>query len=211
MFRLKLLRMKKNLKQSELAHTLGVAQSTLSGWENGKFEIDDNNKMKIADYFGVSVDYLLGRDNNPHPRDIDLFQTEEIAIFEVVGSVTAGYDGLAIEEPDGETIPIPISFLHGRKKEEFFTLRIKGDSMYPRLLEGDIVLVQRTTTVDSGDIAVILYNGSEATVKKVIYNYGENWLEMVPFNPENNKKRIEGQDLEQCRVLGKVVKLIRDI
>lgn len=60
--RLSELRKQKGLKQGDLAAFLGVAQSTLSGWENGKFEIDDKNKIKLADFFGVSVDYLLGRE-----------------------------------------------------------------------------------------------------------------------------------------------------
>jgi repressor LexA len=83
--------------------------------------------------------------------------------------------------------------------------------MYPRLLEGDTILCKRCTTVDSGELAVILYNGDEATVKKVKYVQGEDWLELIPFNPEYPVKRIEGSDLEQCRVLGKVMKLIRDV
>ena len=71
--------------------------------------------------------------------------------------------------------------------------------MYPKLLDGDFVLVQRTTSVDSGSIAVILYNGDEATVKKVKYSPNEDWVELIPSN------------LEKCRVIGKVVKLLRDL
>lgn len=63
MNRLKELRKQKNIKQGDLAKFLGIAQSTLSGWESGKFEIDTNSLFKLADYFGVSVDYLLGRES----------------------------------------------------------------------------------------------------------------------------------------------------
>ena len=104
---------------------------------------------------------------------------------------------------------IPLSMLHGVSKDEFFVLRIKGSSMYPQLVDGDSILVRKCETVESGSIAVILYNGDEATVKKVIYKYGENWLDLVPTNPEYQTKRISGPDLEQCRVLGKVVSLVR--
>ena len=81
--------------------------------------------------------------------------------------------------------------------------------MYPQLVDGDSILVRKCETVESGSIAVILYNGDEATVKKVIYKYGENWLDLVPTHPEYQTKRISGPDLEQCRVLGKVVSLVR--
>ena len=100
--------------------------------------------------------------------------------------------------------------LRGRKKEDYFTLCVKGNSMYPKLIEGDTILCLRTDSVDSGELAVIIYDGDEATVKKVVYETGKDWLELVPINPEYPVKRIEGADLTQCRVLGKVVKLIRD-
>ena len=83
--------------------------------------------------------------------------------------------------------------------------------MHPKLLDGDKILCKRTTSVDSGSLAVILYNGDEATIKRVNYVPGEDWLELIPSNPEYTTKRIEGTDLEQCRVIGKVVKLIRDL
>lgn len=59
---LKLLRTRANMKQTDLAKKLGIAQSTLSGWETGKFEIDNANLNKLAFLFDVSIDYLLGRD-----------------------------------------------------------------------------------------------------------------------------------------------------
>lgn len=62
MNRLKELRKTKAIKQAQLARMLGVAQSTMSGWENGINEIDIDSLFKLADFFGVSVDYLLGRD-----------------------------------------------------------------------------------------------------------------------------------------------------
>lgn len=62
MNRLKELRNNKNLLQRDIATILGIAVSTYSGWETGKFEIDNCNTIKLADFFGVSVDYLIGRE-----------------------------------------------------------------------------------------------------------------------------------------------------
>lgn len=70
MVRLSLLRRQMGLTQKDLSAILGIAQSTISGWENGKYEIDDFNKCKIADYFGVTVDYLLGRTDEPNSIDV---------------------------------------------------------------------------------------------------------------------------------------------
>lgn len=81
--------------------------------------------------------------------------------------------------------------------------------MSPKLLNGDRVLVKRCDSVDSGTIVVFLYNGIESTVKRVRYVAGEDWLELVPDNPDYPVKRVEGPDLERCRVLGKIVYLFR--
>ena len=151
---------------------------------------------------------VLLEDTQPDPFP---FESEQLIAFPIIGNIAAGYDGQAVEEVTGEYEYIPISMLQGRPREDFLVLRVKGDSMYPKLIEGDRVLVLRSTSVDSGNTAVVLYNGEDATVKRVKYVYGEEWLELVPANPEFKPKRIEGRDLEQCRVLGRVTKLIRDI
>ena len=176
-------------------------------WKNGTIP-NDKTLVKIADYFGITTDELLGYidiDSVPNLQSVD-----ELVVFEEIRVISAGYDGQAIEEHTGKKIDLPTSMLRGHKKEDFFVLRVKGNSMYPKLIDGDNILCQRCSSVDSGDTAVVLYDGNEATVKQVRYKQGEDWLELIPVNPEYETKRIEGLDLEQCRVLGKVVKLIRD-
>ena len=130
--------------------------------------------------------------------------------FPIVGSITAGYGGLAAEEYTGDYEYVPTLLLHA-PESAYFVLRVKGSSMYPELRDGDRVLVRRKASVDSGRTAVVLYNDDEATVKRVRYVRGEDWLELIPINPEYETKRIEGEDLEHCRVLGEVVELMRKI
>ncbi|MBR2377477.1 MAG: helix-turn-helix domain-containing protein [Clostridia bacterium] len=206
---LRLLRKNKNISMKELGKIIGVAESTISLYENGKRQPDNKTLLSLANYFEVSIDYLLGRSEIKKPSNI--YTVDGIISFEVLGSVKAGYDGAFDEIPTGETIELPLSMVSGGQKEDYFVLQVKGDSMHPRLLDGDKILCKRTTSVDSGTLAVIAYNGDEATIKKVNYVYGEDWLELIPFNPEYATKRIEGRDLEQCHVVGKVVKLIRDL
>ena len=79
-----------------------------------------------------------------------------------------GYDEIAVEDWSGETIDIPASYLRGHKKEEFFVLSVHGDSMYPIYMDGDKVLVLRQSTLNrSGEIGAVLYEGENATLKKV--------------------------------------------
>lgn len=140
----------------------------------------------------------------------NVYPTDGIISFEEVGSISAGYNGIIDEVRTGNKVEIPLSALGNKNPDDYFVLYVKGNSMYPKLIEGDRILCLRCNSVDSGDLAVVLYNGDEATVKKVHYVYGEDWLELIPINPEYQTKRIEKHDLENCRVLGKVVKLIRD-
>lgn len=206
--RIKELRKEKGIKQIELCKVLGISQGNLSNWENDVYEPDKKSLLKMADYFGVSVDYLLGRESLPIDN---AYVPDAIIPFPVIGEIRAGYGGEVEEYGTGEFITIPIEMLRGRPANDYFVLQVKGNSMYPKILDGDKVLVLRTESVDSGSIAIVLYNGNEATIKKVVYTVGQDWLDLVPINPEYETKHIVGNDLEQCRILGRAVSLIRTI
>ncbi len=207
---LKKLRIEKGLTQEELGKIIGVQKSAIHKYESGIVENMKRSTIdKLAKFFDVSPSYLLGYSNDNTPSNI--YPVDNIISFEVLGSVRAGYDGMIDEVSTGEIIELPISMISGGHKSDYFVLQIKGNSMFPRLLDGDKILCKRTDSVDNGTLAVIIYNGDDATVKKVNFVSGEDWLELIPFNPEYETRRIEGRDLEQCRVIGKVVKLIRDL
>lgn len=141
--------------------------------------------------------------SNAYPLD-----ALEVVAYNVIGSIAAGYDSTAVEEYTGDVQEVPRSSLHGRSPEDFFVLRVKGNSMYPQFLEGDHVLVLRCDEVDNGTVAVVLYNGDEATLKKVWR--GNGYLDLIPINPEYQPRRIEGADLSQCHILGRAAALLRD-
>ena len=133
----------------------------------------------------------------------------QIMSFPVVASVCAGYNGLAVEDYTDEREEIPVSMFKGYPSSEVRVLRVKGDSMYPRFMDGDKVLVHIQEDVDDGDVAVVLYNGDEATLKKVSHIPGG--VELVPYNPEYQVKKITGAEAKQVRIFGKVLKLMRDV
>ncbi len=211
--RIKYAREQKELTQKQLGAIVNKGDSTVRMWELGKSEPDLVTLNLIAKALDVDTAYLLG--NSPYKSFVytvdNIYPVDNIISFEVLGSVRAGYDGIINEISTGETIDLPLSMISGGHKDEYFVLQVTGNSMFPRLLDGDKILCKRTNSVDSGSLAVIIYNGDDATVKKVNFVSGEDWLELVPFNPEYETRRIEGRDLEQCRVIGKVVKLIRDL
>lgn len=199
----------KKVSASSVAEKIGLSRASAFGWKNGALPSDVNLK-KIADYFGVSTEYLKGKTENkktPHPNT-----TEDYTTFAVIGEVAAGYDSIGIEEWEGETVDIPNSWLRGRNKEEFFVLKVKGDSMHPMYIEGDKVLVLKQTTLNySGQVGVILYDDEYTSLKKVEYKMGEDWLRMVPINPTHPTKKVVGEELEHCRILGIPKMVIREI
>ena len=206
--RLKTLRETRGISQTEFAKSFGVAQSTVGGWESGARKPNLEITEKIADFFNVSCDYLIGR------ADFENFEpsiTEEFTSFPIIGDVAAGYEHIALEDWEGETIDIHNSYLHGRKKEDFFVLKIKGDSMFPQYHEGDKVLVLKQSTLNySGQIGVILYGDDMATLKKVEYKSGEDWMRLIAINPSVPPIKIDGEALEHCRVLGIPRLLVRE-
>ena len=194
---------KEGLTAHQLEVRAGLSNASVQAWRNGRNKPSLDAISKLSDYFGVSVDYLLGKTAN------NIYPVDSITVFEELGTIRAGFDGSIDECPTGRKVEIPTSMLHGRPATDYFTLRVKGDSMYPVFVDGDTILCLRTDSVDSGTYAVVIYDGDEATVKKVNYVQGEDWLELIPVNPMYQTRRIAGNDLAQCRVIGKVVSSIR--
>lgn len=157
MNRIKELRKIHKVSQKQLAEYLGTSRSTVSMWEIDASQPDNDMLVSISKFFNVSVDYLLGKSDTPAAS-----QQKGVKI-PVLGRVVAGIPIEAVEEIlDYEEIS-PDMAAHG----EYFALQVFGQSMEPKFSEGDVVIVKRQPDVDSGDIAIVMINGDEATIKKV--------------------------------------------
>ena len=90
---------------------------------------------------------------------------------------------------------------------EHFALSIKGDSMEPRIAEGDVVIVRKQNIVENGELAVVLVNGNDATVKKFYMN--DNGVTLISTNPTYDPFYYSKEDVEKLpvQVIGKVVEL----
>lgn len=208
--RIKFLREELGWSQQELANKVGFkTASAVNKIELGLRDINQSKILAFAKALGTTPGYLMGEESN-HLKAPEL--TTDTVTFPVIGEIAAGYNELAFEDWSGETVKIPIEYLHGRKKEEFFVLSVHGDSMYPLYMDGDKVLILKQTTLNrSGEIGAILYDGDKATLKKVEYVNGEDWLKLIPINPSYPPETIEGVDLEACKVLGIPKVLIRHL
>lgn len=196
-----------HMTMKELGARIGLAESTISQYETGKRDPDNTTLLMIAEELNTSVSYLLNENKNRHPS-----VTEDVVKLPVLGDVAAGYEHLCIQNWEGDSIEIPRSYLKGRPLEDYFMLRVQGDSMYPLYLDGDIVLVLKQKTLNrSGDIGVIRYDAENATIKKVEYVMGEDWMKLIPINPQYPPMMIENEALEECSVLGVPRMVIREI
>ena len=192
---------------SDIVNLLGVSKSTVSSWRNGEKMPRMDKIEALANYFGCLKSDLIEQKSLRAPE-----VTEDTVIFPVIGEIAAGYDYPAYEDWSGDTVEIPKSYLHGRSRDDFFVLSIKGDSMYPQYMDGDKVLILKQSTMNrSGEIGAIIYDGDMATLKKIEYVDGEDWVKLIPSNPEYTPKTIRNEDLEQCHVLGIPRLLVREI
>lgn len=208
--RIKQRRKEIGLSAETVAEKLGVSPATIYRYENNDIKKFPTDILEpLSKVLRTTPAYLLGlEDKQLYSPEI----TDDIVTFPVVGSIAAGYDELAVEDWSGETVEIPVSYLNGHKKEEFFVLSVHGDSMYPLYMNGDKVLILKQNALDhSGEIGAVLYEGENATLKKVEYADGEDWLRLIPVNPEYMPKTIEGAALGECRILGVPRLVIREI
>lgn len=205
------------LTMADVAKAVSVSEATVCRWESGDIANIRRDKIaKLAEILQLSpVTFITGVVETNKETDINLPPpniTQNYTTFPVIGEVAAGYNHPALEDWEGETVDVPDEYLRGRNRDEFFVLKVKGDSMYPIYHDGDKVLVLRQTTLNySGQVGVILYDDELASLKKVEYKMGEDWLRMVPINPTHPTVKIEGEALEHCRILGIPRLLLREI
>lgn len=189
---LRYLRKNRNLSMKALGDIFGLAESTISLYETGKREPDNTTMLKIADYFGVSVDYLLGRE--PIEDEVEINDNYPVPI---VGRVIAGMPIESEEHIEGYI------YINYKPKEDYFALRVHGDSMINAgIREGSILVVRKQSCAESGDIVVALLNGEQTVKRFKVYS---NTPFLMPENPAYDPIPIpEGSDLV---ILGKVVEV----
>lgn len=160
------LRNKYKMTLGELARIMGYkSPTTVNKWEVGENTPPPKALEKLSQLFDVSVDQLLYKDIEYAEFTRDENPVSKAVRIKVYGKVPAGIPTEAIEDVQGyEDIPIEMT-TGGR---EYFGLKVKGDSMYPKYHDGDIVIVRKQSTFESGQDCVVYINGYDATLKRVI-------------------------------------------
>lgn len=191
----------KNITPKELSEKTGIPKSSISQYMSGYAKPKQDRIYLISKALDINPTWLLGYDVNINIEK----QTEDIGIkIPILGTVIAGIPVTAVEDIIGyEEISKKMA-----RCGDYFALEIKGDSMEPKMSKGDIVIVKQQNTVENGQIAIVLVNGDEATVKKV--RFRDNGIELIAFNSYVYEPHFySAKEIEELpvKIIGRVVEL----
>ena len=208
--RIKNRRKQLGLSAEQIAAELGVSPATVYRYESNEIMNMRIDKLEpIAKALHTSPAYLMGWSAESSPAGVTPSSANLVTIH-YAGPVAAHFNATSTDVYEQRTIPA--EWIGRRRPEDFFLATVSGDSMYPQFQDGDEILCLRCSDMGiPGRIGIMLLGGDEATVKRIEYKPGEDWIDLVPINPEFKPRRIEGVDLEQCRVVGRVIKVIRTV
>ena len=201
----------RGMKQAELVELTGIGKSSNSTYLRGSYIPKQKNIYKMAKALNVNEAWLMGEDVDPTRQNAYSEPSDSsLVTIHYAGPVAAHFDATPDDAYEQRTIPA--EWIGRRRPEDFFLATVSGDSMYPQFQDGDEILCLRCSDMGiPGRIGIMLLGGDEATVKRIEYKPGEDWIDLIPINPEFKPRRIEGVDLEQCRVVGRVIKVIRTV
>ena len=196
-------RIELGLSLEAVGDIVGVGKSTVRKWENGFIKNMGRDKIAlVAKALRVTPGYLMGWEGAPAVPGLDtLPYTPPRAMVPIIGSVRCGSGGLALEEPQGyEGADVA-------NAEDYFYLRATGDSMEPDVRAGDLVLIHKQPEVESGELAVVVVDGEEGMLKRVILKPGAVILQSS--NPAYPPRVFIGDEAQLVRIAGKAVQSIR--
>ena len=202
---IKQLRTERKLTQEELGEFLGVQKAAVQKWESGAVKnLKRETIKKLSEIFDVSPgNFITSESEKSNISAVYLDEIHKIRVFE---SVSAGFgtyaDSLVVDY-------IPMFIKNSAEVPLLMGIKVQGDSMYPTIEDGDIIIVRRQSSVDSGSIAVMLIDNEDGVVKKV--EYGKNWIDLISINPMYPKRHFEGEDVTRLRVMGLVKQVIKQL
>lgn len=213
--RLRSLRQEKGWSQQRLADELKLSKSSVNMYERGEREPGFETMESIADLFNVDMNYLYGRtdikiadpivrNDTPTPQKPippGFRPLPEMVQVPLIGTIACGTP-ITAEQNVERMVCVP------SKWRSTFTLTCKGDSMEPRIHDGDLVAIRSQPNVENGEIAAVRIDG-EATLKHVYLH--DSFIELRPENPAFNSIILSREDMNNVVIEGKAVGLCRDI
>ena len=193
-------RIAKSLTQDEVSRLMEVTRGAVANWEHNRSLPPAKNFPRLAQILGVSSSYLQMESDYPIANEIPM--PEDLLKIPIIATVKCGVNGLAFEEDGG--------FVNVEKKhgEDLRAFRCKGDSMINAgIHDGDVAIVRIQDTVESGELAIVVINGDEGTLKKVHVQNDAIILESA--NPSYPARVFTGVDRAIVHIVGKVIETRR--
>jgi len=190
MNRIKLLREKMNISQEELAQKLELSKGIISLYENDKRKPSYDVLMKLSELFNCSMDYIIGNDTN--------------TLVNVYSSVHAGILSEMIENiVDTEEISEKMA----NSDKTYFGIKVKGDSMSPKYLEDDTLIIEKASNCESGQDCIVAVNGNEAFLKRVFIN--ENGITLQALNPNYEPLIYTNKQIKELPIT--IIGIVREL
>ncbi len=184
-----------NLTQVELAKITNLSRSYIGDIEKDTYNPSLSTLKAIAKATNQPLNFFISNQSNTPAKGIKI---------PVLGRVVAGIPVEAITDIiDYEEITEELA-----RTGDFFALQVKGESMAPRIRENDVVIVRKQSTVENKEVAIVLVNGNEATIKEV--QFQENGITLIGWNPAVYTPHFyRAKDIETLpvQIIGKVVEL----
>lgn len=195
--RIKELRKQKKLTQTDLSKLTGYKQNTISSHENGTRGLDELDIMNYCEALGVTPTDLFQKEQ---PQ----IETLPVKKIPVVSQISAGLP-IYSEENLVDYIYFSKEKLSDDKEE--FGLKVSGDSMNKIFDEGDVVVIEKDSIVENGQLGVVMINGYNGTVKRIRYNNDQ--IILIPeSNNSNHYPQVYNKN-DEVKIVGRVVASVK--
>lgn len=202
---LRRIRFERRMTQEEFAQLLGTSKQNISRYENGEVSPKISTAEAIAERLGMTLSELNG---GPRTRDAQANVQARPIRVPVLGTIPAGVPLEAIEDVlDWEELPAAMA----RGGKEYFGLKVSGDSMLPDYRDGDVLILRKRDTCESGQDCAVMVNSDDATFKRV--RISEKGITLMPLNPAYEPLFYSNQEVSELpvRIIGVVVELRRKV
>ncbi len=202
-------RIELGLTLKQIADRMNVTEATVQRWESGNIKsLRQGRISQLAEILHTSPAVLMGWEDNRQSDQDSIIVMDDVQFYKIpqFESVAAGFGAHADEHIVGYTM---LPFRSKYEAQESMSIKVCGDSMYPKIEDGDWVVVRKVSSVDSGTVAVVTIDDDDGVVKKVVY--GPDWIELHSFNPMYPVRRFDGAEVTRIRVIGKVTKVIKEM
>ena len=205
--RIKELRIKAGLTQEQLAIKIGYSTKTsISKIENDVLDINQSTIAALARALNTTPSIIMGWEEKETIKPLNIKSLEGLRIVPLYESVSAGFGATA---QDYIIDYVPTVIRNDDIAARSIAIKVSGDSMYPKIEDGDIIIVQKQDTVDNRQIAVVLIDGEDALVKKI--RMSKDCVELISINPEYKPRKFEKEEMNRLKILGLVTQVIKTL